>query len=147
VRAAAVAFLLLAGCSNPKYVPGAAGRPSENKTLETCMADFAPGPGCVSLRWVNQATTKDYGSFILKTGRPNGADGSILPETPGGEVTVLLWMPTMGHGGPAVQMKQIDTGTYAVSKVIFVMAGHWEIRVQLKVGDEVKSQAILPIDL
>ena len=62
-------------------------------------------------------------------------------------VEVALWMPSMGHGSSPVTVERLDTGTYRASEVFFTMKGDWEIRIQLKEGDEVRDQAIVPITL
>lgn len=83
----------------------------------------------------------------FKTGRANLVDGSFLAEDPYLELAVVLWMPSMGHGSSPVTIERLDRGTYRVSEVFFTMAGDWEIRVQLKAGNDVKSEAILPLSL
>lgn len=51
----------------------------------------------------------------------------------GAEITVVPWMPEMGHGvfeKPVVKEKR--DGTYGVENVIPIMAGHWELRLKIK---------------
>jgi len=138
--------LLLAGCANPKYVT-----PSDVATTSSAgetAIDFKPGPGRVALRWETKATTDQYGTFLLKIGRANIGDGSLLPEDVSG-LNVFLWMPSMTppHGSVPVEIERVDVGTYRVSHVLFIMAGGWEIHVQLRDGSAVRNEAILPFSL
>lgn len=138
---------LVGACADPKYLsssPPIGGGP-ESK-LNVCQARFASGY-CASIAWVKYPTETDFGSFLFKTFRPNKGDGSAFPVDLGGTPTVVLWMPSMGHDSSPVQVEQLDVGTFRATDVFFVMKGQWEIRIQLKVGNEIKDQAIIPITL
>lgn len=138
---------MLAGCADPKYAPAPAARSGgEQQKVLTCEAKFADGH-CVSIQWETFPTEEDYGSFLLKVFRPNRADGSAVLESPGVVPAVVLWMPSMGHGSSPVTVEQLDTGTYRASDVFFSMKGDWDIRIQLKQGDDVRDQALVQITL
>jgi hypothetical protein len=140
--------LALAGCANPKYVTGG-GDPGAQKggAGAECMARFASG-ACVSLTWEQRPTDGAFGSFLFKIFRPNLADGSAVPVDPAtGQVAVLLWMPGMGHGSAPVKVSRIDVGTFRADNVFFTMKGDWEIHVQLKEGDVVQDEAVIPMAL
>lgn len=51
-------------------------------------------------------------------------------DTPGATVTVVPWMPSMGHG---VMEKPVITerggGVYTIDNVVFSMTGHWQLKV------------------
>ncbi len=51
----------------------------------------------------------------------------------GAEITVIPWMPEMGHG---VSEKPVVTerggGLYRVENIILVMTGHWELKIAVK---------------
>lgn len=135
------------GCARANYVERATGVAGKTGgAAETCEHSFSPGPGCILMRWEKLPTTSEPGSFLLKIGRPNLADGTLLPETPEGALHVFLWMPRMNppHGSLSVEITPLDRGTYRVSNVFFVMDGYWEIHVQLKTGDVVLREALVP---
>jgi hypothetical protein len=54
-------------------------------------------------------------------------------DVAGAEITITPWMPEMGHG---VSQKPTVTerggGLYDVEDLIFIMGGHWELRVKVK---------------
>lgn len=61
-----------------------------------------------------------------------------LAALPGGEalasasISLQTWMPSMGHGGPAVPAPSgLGAGCYRAA-VVFPMPGLWELRVQAK---------------
>lgn len=135
--------LLLAGCANPKYLTPGEGNVRTAAAFGE-VADLVPGPGRVWLTWEAKATTGEYGTFLLKIGRPNAGDGTPVPEDPASPPDVFLWMPDMGHGSIPVRIERVDVGTYRVSHVLFVMAGKWEIHVQLKDGNAIRGEATFP---
>jgi hypothetical protein len=73
------------------------------------------------------------------------ADKSIVPGDIEGEVAVVLWMPSMGHGSSPVSVAKIDVGTYRASQVFFTMPGDWEIRIQRLVNGAVVEQAVIAL--
>jgi hypothetical protein len=84
------------------------------------------------------------GSFLFKVFRPNNADGSPVLEDVG-NVSVALFMPSMGHGSSPITVERLDVGTYRAKNVFFTMAGNWEIQFMLKAGDAVTDQAVIDI--
>ena len=89
----------------------------------------------------------DFGSFIFKTFQIDAIDGSQNIVDLGGTLAVVLWMPSMGHGSSPVKVDKLDTGTYRAKNVFFTMGGSWEIRIQLKSGNDIADEAIIPINL
>ena len=96
----------------------------------------------VFLEWEKKPTDEEFGSFILRTGQ-----SSNDPEDVDGNLAVVLWMPSMGHGSSPVTVERIAKGTYRASKVFFTMPGDWEIRIQRKVGGRVAEQTAIAIRL
>lgn len=143
--------LALAACADPKYVTQnqTVGGSGEQK-LSQCQAQFASG-ACVSLNWETMPSGASYGSFLFKVFRANKGDGSAVPVDivggSGATLTVLAWMPSMGHGAPPIRVEQLDVGTYRASNVFFTMKGDWEIRVQVKNGNAVQDQAVFSLSL
>jgi len=50
----------------------------------------------------------------------------------GAEITVVPWMPEMGHGvfeKPVI--KERGGGLYSVENVVLIMRGHWQLRIKI----------------
>lgn len=142
---------LLLGCAKSNYaVAGGAGGdvspPNSQTTTAQCPNYFSKAGMCFSLTWVDgiPAISKE-GHFILRFWPPN-ADQSTLVD-PAAEVAVVLWMSSHGHGSLPVQISKTGSGEYLVNKVFFVMAGPWDIRVQLKNGQTILEQVVVPVTI
>jgi len=136
----------LPACAVPHYVTQTGATTTPGQKADACQAKFA-SERCVSYTWEKMPTDRDVGSFLFKTFRPNAADGSPVLEDLDGTVAVMLWMPSMGHGSSPVTVERVDVGTYRATQVFFVMRGEWEIHFQVKDGNSVRDQAIVPINL
>jgi hypothetical protein len=132
---------MLTACADPKYVSRDAGRGPSQKAVSE-RAEFAQSS--LWLDWEKIPTTEDFGSFLLKFGRENAADKSPVVRDVEGQIAVVIWMPSMGHGSSPVTVEKLDTGTYRASKVFFTMPGEWEIRIQRVVNGNVIEQAVIP---
>ena len=132
--------LLLASCANPKYASSDPLAGTDQGTRLSCQARFRAGP-CVSIAWEKLPTEEEFGSFVFTVFREGATPApEDLPN-----VSVVLWMPSMGHGSSPVTVTRLDTGTYRASSVFFTMGGDWEIRFQVKAGSNVQDQANLPL--
>ena len=140
-------LLLCVSCADPRYAPAVSHLPPTGTIdkLKSCEIKMNSGE-CISSAWEKMPTEDDYGSFIFKTFHLSPADNSVVEDDLSGNFTVLLWMPAMGHGSSPVTVERIDVGTYRASRVFFSMKGQWEIRFQLKEGNAVTDQAIIPIN-
>lgn len=62
-----------------------------------------------------------------------GKQGSFVVHVTGPAETtnmsVLLWMPSMGHGTAPVAVTQFDVNKYNVTKASFIMKGDWLVRL------------------
>lgn len=143
----ASAFLATA-CSDPRYVEPAGRGPGEQvRSAAAERAEMPVSGTALWLSWESFPTEEEFGSFILKFGRANRADGSAIPSDIDGQIEVVLWMPSMGHGSSPVTVEKVDVGTYRASEVFFTMPGDWEIRVQRKSGGNILEQAVFQIRL
>ncbi|MGZ3653457.1 MAG: FixH family protein [Bdellovibrionota bacterium] len=133
-----ILFLLfaLSACANPKY-PAAESSDGAAATSAQKKNCFRNGD-CVALRWETLPTEEDFGSFLFVVSR-NG-----MPVDPDSPPSVLLWMPSMGHGSSPVTVDRLALGEYRATKVFFAMKGPWEIRFQLAGAAGVKDETILP---
>jgi hypothetical protein len=134
------------GCAKENYAKKHTADTSKSgQTADTCAAYFKSGH-CVSLVWETVPSENTTGAFIFKTLRAS-EDGTYIAEDIEGTVSVVLWMPSMGHGSSPVNVERTDVGTYRATNVFFVMPGSWEIRVQLSAGNKILDTAILPIEI
>jgi hypothetical protein len=63
-------------------------------------------------------------------------DAQSMGPVDGLVVTVVPWMPAMGHGSSAVPVIQPKgAGTYVVTDVSLVMAGTWQLRASVASDD------------
>lgn len=164
----AIAFfaLTLVACAEPNYADKSAQAPGgETKTEPPRSGDANGSPSGgetqpptgdfqkpqahlpasrtpIWLEWEARPTDEEFGSFLLKT----GASLDALEDVEG-NLAVVLWMPSMGHGSSPVTVERISKGTYRASKVFFTMPGDWEIRIQRKVGGRVAEQTAIAIRL
>lgn len=122
----------VAACAQPNYITKNNINSSE-KLSSSCEAQFkSNNQFCVQITWITEPTQNTKGQFLLKTFRSNLADNTPILDDLKGELHVDLWMPSMGHGSSPVSLQKLDTGTYKVSDVFFIMPGEWEIRFKLK---------------
>lgn len=54
---------------------------------------------------------------------------------------LVLWMSSMGHGSTPSQTQRLDVGTYRASNVFFIMPGDWQLKFQIKNGNELLDEA------
>lgn len=144
-----LALVLGLGCAEKKYLQVAdGGGGGSQKILGECDSRFElpRSKACVSFSWEKAQEGRKPGIGLLKIWRPNLADRSPVPVTPGDAVEVVLWMPHMGggHGSDPVTVEPVDVGTYRLRRVFFSMPGLWEIRVLVKSGGNTIDQLHLP---
>jgi hypothetical protein len=140
--------LALLGCAERRYLnptSNGGGGTIEQK-LSGCMSTFSGGQ-CVSFAFEGEPVDGKLVTFLFKVFRKNNGDGSPVPIDLPGDIDVVLWMPSMGHGSSPVTVEKLDVGTYRASRVFFSMKGDWDLRFQLKVGGDVRDQAIISIIL
>lgn len=126
------------GCAERQYV-----EPRDLTVQEqdlSCAARFGSGH-CVVMRWERQPTEEEPGSFLFKVFPRRDWDGTPMAEDLPGEMTVLLWMPSMNHGSVPVNVERLGPGSYRATNVYFIMKGDWEIRFLSKESDQVRDQA------
>lgn len=143
--------VLLNACAQPRYetviaqsTPSATGG---SALAVDCSIKFAKSGLCLQWSWETRPTESTQGSLIFKTYRLNNYDGSMVNAETTLTPAVVLWMPDMGHGSSPTSVSRLDVGTYRAERVFFVMPGHWEIRFQLKSGNTVEDEIIVPIEI
>jgi len=134
------AGIFLSSCAHSKYA-GSKDSPAET-SQGGCDLEFKQSKLCATLTWEKKPSEEDPGSFVLEF---HGQEEPTQFAEPVNSVAVVLWMPSMGHGGAPVSIERLGMGQYRVSKVLFLMRGDWEIQVQLKKGSQILDQAVKPI--
>ncbi len=135
----------MVSCAEPKYLTNSNGGGDGRGKVEDSGLRWPHSGHTIWLQWEVRPTESEFGSFLLKIGRPNAADQSPVVQEIEGDVAVVLWMPSMGHGSSPVRVEKVDIGTYRATRVFFTMPGDWEIRIQRKSDGNIIEQAILPI--
>lgn len=148
VRALLPLLFALVACAKPNYAPevnsGAPPKATDtvvNPKPEACPLKFA-SKHCLSVTWELLPTEDETGAFIFRIVRPDPA--GAVPEDLDGKLSVVAWMPGMGHGSSPITVERLDIGVYRASQVFFTMRGEWELRFLLKSGNETRDQATLP---
>jgi hypothetical protein len=130
------------GCAEPKYevrqssgtAGGSQGSEEANNGKVECAQLFAQNNIC--LHWIYENETplaQKYISLIVKLYRLNQYDQTLVYTDPdlNTQLKVTLWMSSMGHGSVPTQTTKLDTGTYRISNVNFIMSGPWDIYFDL----------------
>lgn len=145
---------LLAGCAQPKYelgkggaAAGNLGQGSQEQKASDCTLRFRTSGHCLAWKWEKVPSPTEAGALVFKVYRGNLLDDSPLETDFSSNPSVVLWMPSMGHGSSPTTMERIDVGTYRASNVFFIMPGEWEIRFQVKEGTSVQDEAVVTLTI
>lgn len=129
--------------------------PNPTPTTRQCSLEFPGRSLCAKLVWDNLAPGQTIGSpdeegyrsfRLLVWDKEIGTESGPYAD-PGLNLKAVLWMPDMGHGSSPTRVAQGAPGQFSVSQVYFSMGGFWEIRLQLRQGASVVSQAVVGLDL
>jgi hypothetical protein len=138
--------LFLSACARPDYIDPKAQQKSQGNT-NACALELANSHLCASAQWTVGPQSPAESEFILKFWDKASASESGPYIDPVNTLSVVLWMPSMGHGSSPVTIEKIETGVYRVRRVFFIMPGDWEIRVFLKNGTTTVDQATVSLIL
>lgn len=144
-----------AGCAQPKYeLVNANGlnaesgqRESQEQGARDCPLRFRSSGYCLAWKWETLPTSRQPGALIFKIYRGNLYDDSPVETDLEVMPSLILWMPSMGHGSSPTTVIRIDVGTYRASNVFFIMPGEWELRFQAKEGSSVQDEAVLALTI
>ncbi|MFZ4713699.1 MAG: hypothetical protein ACOYL6_08310 [Bacteriovoracaceae bacterium] len=135
---------LLFSCAKSNYVSTEDLKRQFDEINSDCSLKFQNDELCLSMEWEIFPTEDTFGRFVMKFYKIDHPEITIEPNN---APNVLLWMPSMGHGSSPVTLTTLSPGTYLVSDVFFNMLGTWDIRFQLKNGNDVIEQQILKITI
>ncbi|WP_413293575.1 FixH family protein [Bdellovibrio sp. HCB185ZH] len=127
-------FLFLTACARPDYIDPAAINKVQSPASDKCALRMTQSQLCSSIQWTVGPQSPAESEFILKFWNESTANENGPYIDPAGTLSVILWMPSMGHGSSPVKIDKIEPGVYRVRRVFFIMPGDWEIRIFLKDG-------------
>ncbi|MFN3698275.1 MAG: FixH family protein [Pseudobdellovibrio sp.] len=144
-------LLFVFSCAQPKYIQW--NTPTEKineqqKLTADCSLQFNNYSLCLSWQFTQDIQAQQNLVMIVKIYRPNLYDQTVVYENipEGVTLQVKLWMSSMGHGSVPTQVKKIDTGTYEVSRVNFIMSGPWQVYFNI-LGNNVNDQIRIDLDV
>lgn len=133
-------LLTVSGCAKPNYLDSQKDASFSGKAGGgRCGAETSTGSICIKLTWETLPTETQFGSFIFTL---SDLAADRLDTTNHSPMSVVLWMPSMGHGSSPVTVETIAPGIYRAKKVFFNMKGDWEI--QFRIG---QNQAVYAIEI
>ncbi|MFV8257880.1 FixH family protein [Bdellovibrio bacteriovorus] len=128
--------MTLCACARPDYLPETpAVNNEQNDPQSTCPLYFSKENICAELIWKQNPTSTDFSEFELRF------NSAVAAEN----LSVILWMPSMGHGSSPVKIESLGDGKFRVFKVFFIMPGDWEIRIVLKDTQTTRDQVFVPL--
>lgn len=134
--------MILFGCAKPHYVSGLEGKIDGIKG--DCGLLFSSEDICLKTNWIDKPSESTYGAMELTFTAKNDPSRFIDPVN---SPFILLWMPSMGHGSSPVTLERTDVGRFKATEIFFIMPGPWEIRYQLKNGQNVVEEKIQNITI
>lgn len=148
-----ISVFLICGCAQPKYELATeatlsnnpAGQSQKTKATE-CAIKFKNSGYCLFWDWEALPKSNQSGSLIFKIYRSNLYDDSLVYTDFDFIPSLLLWMPSMGHGSSPTKVSRLDVGTYRASDVFFIMPGKWDMQFQIKDGSRLVDEAIVHIN-
>ena len=136
-------MILFLGCAQPNYSNGDNNANNVTSKNYDCELKFTNSSTCLSWKWTTLPEDAKSGEIYFEL---YWLDSSGLPTfiSPLGVVSLVLWMPSMGHGSAPVTVTQIDEGKFLAQSVMFVMPGQWELRFKISDGDTLLDEVIVP---
>ena len=111
---------------------------SDLATSAACPLAFPKAGLCASAQWVQGPSANVENQMLVQFYDAK----TLAPKDPTGAVTVVLFMPDMGHGSSPTSLKHNAEGIFEVRKMFFIMEGQWEVRVAID-----GEQQVLPVDI
>lgn len=118
-------ILLLAGCGKPPFM---------NK-LEKVSNEFSsvfPYEDIeFTLTWIVPPTLSELSSLEISLNKP-------MEE--GISLNAYLWMPDMGHGSSPIEIKKLNSTSYSLNELAFIMPGLWVLHIELIENNRIVHQ-------
>lgn len=123
------ALLILSACARPDYIdPKQVAQEDNNTHSASCPILFLTSNQCASIEWVQGPRSSSESEFVVKFWNKGLATMQGPYADPVQSLSIVLWMPSMGHGSSPVKIEKLQEGVFRVRKVFFIMPGDWEIR-------------------
>lgn len=110
-------------CARPDYVSKEDLHNQNNPAGQGCTGHFSTTQVCAQITWLKTPSSTDAAEFTLEL----SGDTALFDD-----VSILLWMRSMGHGSAPVKIQKISATQYHVTNVYFIMPGDWDVRLTLK---------------
>ncbi|MGE5085806.1 MAG: FixH family protein [Bacillota bacterium] len=140
-------LFLLSACARPDYINPSEINGAQNSVHQSCTLNYAQSGLCTSLSWSQGPVSPAESEFILKFWNAKSGSENGPYVDPTNSLSVVLWMPSMGHGSSPVTIEKLEPGIFRVRRVYFIMPGEWEIRTFLKNGTTLIDQATITLTL
>lgn len=121
-----LALFSFSACANPKRIEVV---PKVQSQGNACPYTLSELKLCATILWESAPSTKTSSSLFLSFQKMD-TDYAPLAEITD-TLKVYLWMPDMGHGSSPTTIEKVAPGLYRISRLEFIMAGAWELRVEL----------------
>ena len=134
-------------CAKPKYAAAVNDpqKATEEGDNQDCTLKFAKSALCLEWAWEHQPGDSDFGIIVFKTYQM--INGTKVLKDLSGTATLVLWMPSMGHGSSPTTVTRTELGTYRANRVYFVMPGAWDLHFQNKIANDVSDEAVVSLTL
>jgi hypothetical protein len=147
---AGFAVLFLSSCAEPKYEKVYQAAPNAqlvSEKVSDCATKFQKSGYCLTWAWETQPTSSASGALTFKIVRSNVLDDTAVPVDPDFMPSLLLWMPSMGHGSSPTTVERVDVGSFRAKNVFFVMPGQWQLKFQIKNGQTLEDEVVIDITI
>lgn len=133
--------LNLIACARPDYLdPQQNVKQDNSQQNNACTLLFSKSQLCASLEWTQGPQSSSESEFIVKFWDHKTSSATGPFQDPPQTLSVILWMPSMGHGSSPVKIEKLQDGVFRVRRAFFIMPGDWEIRFFLKNQNTILDQ-------
>lgn len=124
----------LLSCAKPNYQNVVSGFVDGASDFSSCLLPLTKINQCAALTWIKEPTDSEMGVFTLD-----------FSEAMLKDLSVILWMPSMGHGSRPTKVARLSETRFEVSNVAFIMRGEWEIQFKIKENNQVIDEVVQKI--
>ncbi|WP_374073462.1 serine protease spb1 [Bdellovibrio bacteriovorus] len=126
------------GCARPDYISAQEWQRLNGNPLpaNTCTGEFKALGICARLQWTKTPNSTEAQEFLLEL----QGDTSLFDD-----ISIILWMPSMGHGSAPVKIEKLSATQYRITNVYFIMPGDWDVRMSLKKSGQTLDQLFIPL--
>ncbi len=130
------------GCAKPNYVDDS--QIAFRDDLSACEFKLKSEYLCMNTKWITYPSESIFGIMELSFTATNEPRQVVSPNH---DLSVFLWMPSMGHGSSPVAIEEIYPGKFKISQIYFIMPGAWEIKFQLKEKEKLIEELVYSLTI